>query len=146
MKKSLLFPNWFKIVGVVKFFASFLLYMANNRYGFELPFLRMHTETTKSGISDVLLPHNYTLSLALIGMLAGLLLFAFSRQKIEDEMVQHIRLQSLQIAVYACFVLLIFLVLFTFSLDFLFYATILWYIFLIVYCIVFYVNVFRLNS
>ena len=51
---------------------------------------------------------NFTDEIATIGLIVGLIFVAFSKEKIEDEYVSEIRLESLQWAIYVNFGLLIF--------------------------------------
>ena len=49
---------------------------------------------------------NLTDELAALGAIIGLLLIAFSKEKVEDEMISQLRLESLQWAVYVNYLVL----------------------------------------
>ena len=49
---------------------------------------------------------NLTDEIAAIGVIVGLLLVAFSREKVEDEMIGQLRLEALQWSVYANYIVL----------------------------------------
>ncbi|WP_346317070.1 hypothetical protein [Chitinophaga sp. YIM B06452] len=58
-------------------------------------------------------------TIILIGLLAGLLLVSFSKERTEDEYISRLRMESLQVAVIVNYVLLILAALALFGLDFL---------------------------
>lgn len=58
-------------------------------------------------------------TIILIGLLGGLLLVSFSKEKTEDEFISRLRMESLQVAVIVNYVLLILAALALFGLDFL---------------------------
>ncbi len=121
---------------------GFALFIACNNYNFQFGFLKLKTKTN----SLLATTDNYTFSSAIILMLVGLVFIAFSRLKNEDEMVAHIRLISLQISVYCGVALFMLLTLFTFSFAFLVYSILLWYIMLVVFCVMFYGKIFLLRQ
>ncbi|MHA4846643.1 hypothetical protein ACX0G7_20905 [Flavitalea antarctica] len=106
MKSNLLIPSRYKILGLVILIPSLLLGFWWRFYEFEVGFLTI--KSSKEGTSvfkDLQL--NFTDEIALAGIIAGLLLIAFSREKHEDEFINRIRLESLQWAVLVNYVLLI---------------------------------------
>lgn len=79
-------------------------------------------------------------------LLLGLLLFGFSKRKIEDELIQKIRLDSLLWATYVHFFLFILLTLFTFGLFYLNILVFSVFTILFIYIIRFEYKVFRLKK
>lgn len=102
MKYNLLFPRRFKLVGGILSVLSAVL-GSINLYG------------------DYLLPHigDYSDETASIGLILGLLFLGFSKQKVEDEMIERLRLQSLQLSLYVNYMLLIFAIIVFYDFQFL---------------------------
>ena len=86
MKTTLLLPNGFKKIGWAIFVPAFLLGCSICFFGenFDRWLFR---ETVMNNI-------------AIIGTVVGALFIGFSREKIEDEMIQHIRLNALMAAMW----------------------------------------------
>jgi hypothetical protein len=100
MKPRFLFPHWSRYIG-------YLCIVGH------IPIMHMrHLDDfgrSRTGTSDLSLfssEHLYFMSTVLL-MLIGLLLVAFSKERIEDEQISRLRLDSLQWAVYLNYVLLI---------------------------------------
>jgi hypothetical protein len=144
MRSSFLLPSPFKWFGGIMLLFGAALYIAASTYGFELSFLEM--ESSSGSISDLVnATDNYTISFALILLISGLIFLGFSRLKQEDEMIAFLRLQALQWSIYFCAAILILLTAFTFSLAYLGYLGWLWYLFLAIYCLLFYSKLFLLQ-
>ncbi|GAB3699375.1 hypothetical protein GCM10027592_25390 [Spirosoma flavus] len=70
---------------------------------------QLHIKTTTVGIWKIpgkAAPQNLTDELAGIGIIMGLMLIAFSREKVEDEMISQLRLEALQWSVYVNYFIL----------------------------------------
>lgn len=110
MKSRFLFPNRFKIYGIL-FSVPFLvigLYclfvdFEFNLLTFNLPFY--YPLFKDLGINSKSI--NFTNEIAIIGFIISLILIAFSKLKFEDEYIAKVRLECLQIGIYVNFVLLI---------------------------------------
>lgn len=103
MNKSLLIPNRYKKIGFW-IFLIFLVFGLLVRFAdLQLPFLTI-PRVEKSILDDMI---NLTDELALTGIIIGLLFIAFSREKVEDEFISKMRLESLQWAVLINYILLI---------------------------------------
>lgn len=89
MKKDLLLPHSFRLVGWLLVIPSVLLGLANMYAEYKPAFLGDFTDET-----------------AALGVIVGLLFVAFAREKVEDEMIRQLRLESLQWSVYINYVLL----------------------------------------
>ncbi|MBI2729736.1 MAG: hypothetical protein HYX40_03120 [Sphingobacteriales bacterium] len=103
MKSTLLLPRKFKWIGLILFVPSLALGIGAVYYDFYFSFLNMLLPPGKTNHAD----YNYGDELALTGVILGLLMMAFSREKNEDEYISKIRLESLQWAVIINYVLLI---------------------------------------
>lgn len=104
MKTRFLFPYWCKYLGIVCFCAHIPFVLFNKALGF----------SKDSAISDSLFSsqHIFYVTTTLL-MLTGLVLFAFSKEKIEDEQIAQLRLNSLQWTMYLSYILLILALAFT---------------------------------
>jgi hypothetical protein len=104
MISKLLFPNRFKLIGLLIFIPALILGIAFRFFDFGVGFLSVHVNGKNifgNGIQD------FTDEVALTGIIAGLLMIAFAKEKHEDEFINKIRLESLQWAVLINYILLI---------------------------------------
>ncbi|GAB3272371.1 hypothetical protein GCM10027347_44000 [Larkinella harenae] len=119
-----LFPHSYRLAGWFLFIPSLVLGLAVRYAEFRLVFLDVTFRKPKedSGFLDKLIwgltdggffpfngeysSINLTDEVAALGMIGGLLLIAFSKEKVEDEMISQLRLESLQWAVYANYLVL----------------------------------------
>ena len=104
MKKDLLLPSKYKVWGwlLTSIFGTAGLFCLYGDFS-----LKILDYTTTS--NSLFLSNNFTNEIALTGIIIGLLLIVFSKEKIEDEFISYLRLKSLQLAVlisYAIFLLL----------------------------------------
>lgn len=112
MKTKWLFPHRFRLIGWLIFVPSAVLGLAALYADFNLSWLvaEMLNEsmTIESGnsVTHLVNTQNLTDEIAAIGVIVGLLLIAFSREKVEDEMINQLRLEALQWSVYANYIVL----------------------------------------
>ncbi len=109
METQFLFPYRYKRIGwfiLIPFFALSLAYSITGQV-YDLPFLTFtfQEEQNPSLFQEdsflfSLHKENFTNEVLGIGLLVGLILTAFSKEKIEDERIRHLRLESLLWAVY----------------------------------------------
>lgn len=104
MKPKLLLPNRFKLVGLLLFIPFLALGFAVYFFDFSLSFLVLSSDGATFVFDR---RQDLTDETALTGIIAGLLLIAFAREKQEDEFINKIRLESLQWAVLINYVLLL---------------------------------------
>lgn len=121
--KTLLFPHRFQKVGWVIFALAAALGVYICVTGFE----------ASPAMNNI----------ALIGIVVGGLLATCSREKVEDEMISHIRLNSLLIALYINYALLIVAALVTYDLDFLQVMIYQMFTILLIFMVVFRYRVWR---
>lgn len=102
MKNLLLFPRYFRVIGLILVLLSLALFVAWSTYHFQFGFLQTGPARTQGlNFED----HNLTNELIAIGMLTGLLFIAFARERTEDERTTLLRLQSLQVSQYLSYLL-----------------------------------------
>lgn len=106
MNAKLLLPHRFKITGLILLLPSLVLGIYWRFLDWEFPVDVVLNKVEKSSAfkNGTL---NFTDEIALTGIIVGLLLIAFSREKHEDEFINRIRLESLQWAVLVNYLLLI---------------------------------------
>ena len=121
--KTLLFPHRFQKVGWIIFALAAAL-------GFYICITGFDASPTVNNI-------------ALIGIIVGGVLATCSRERIEDEMISHLRLNSLLVALYINYALLIVAALVVYNLDFLQVMIYHMFTILIVFMVVFRYQVWR---
>lgn len=109
MKNSLLIPGKYKVIGWIIFILFACLGLATLYWDYKIPGLVLPLK------ESVFVDYNLTNELALAGLIIGLMIIVFAREKIEDEYISLIRLKCLQWSVLISFVIL-------FILNFVFYG------------------------
>ncbi|WP_338869823.1 hypothetical protein WBJ53_21145 [Spirosoma sp. SC4-14] len=113
MKTKWLFPHRFRLIGWLIFVPSVVLGLANLYADFKISWLDISwlskpmTITSGNSIMHLLENQDMTDEVAAIGVILGLLFIAFSREKVEDEMISQLRLEALQWSVYANYLILV---------------------------------------
>ena len=131
MKTTLLLPNGFKKIGWAIFVPAFLLGCSICFFGenFDRWLFR---ETVMNNI-------------AIIGTVVGALFIGFSREKIEDEMIQHIRLNALMAAMWINYLLLIVVSLSIYNINYLTVMAGGMATPLVIFLLVYHFNLYKLN-
>jgi hypothetical protein len=106
MKARFLFPHYLKRIGIVVVIPFIVLGFMSMYNDFSFEFLFLDYQWFRKTQSDHT-GNNLTNELAIIGVIIGLTLVAFSKEKFEDEYVSTLRLESLQWSMYLHFGLLI---------------------------------------
>jgi FlaA1/EpsC-like NDP-sugar epimerase len=109
MENSLLIPGKYKVIGWIIFILFACLGLATLYWDYKIPGLVLPLK------ESVFVDYNLTNELALAGLIIGLMIIVFAREKIEDEYISLIRLKCLQWSVLISFVIL-------FILNFVFYG------------------------
>jgi len=97
MKTKFLFPYWCKYMGVLFFCAHIPFVIFRDSIKFPV--------TVDDG--NIFGSYHVFFMITTLLMLTGLVLFAFSKERIEDEQIAQLRMDSLQWAVYLSYILLI---------------------------------------
>ena len=112
MKTKWLFAHRFRLIGWIIFIPSAVLGLANMYANFNLSWLIVNFLDEEFIINaghstgHLVNSQNLTDEIAAIGVIVGLLLIAFSREKVEDEMIGQLRLEALQWSVYTNYIVL----------------------------------------
>jgi len=110
MENSLLISGKYKVIGWIIFILSTSLGIATLYLDYRIPGLVLPLK------ESVFFDSNLTNELALAGVIIGLMIIVFAREKIEDEYISLMRLKCLQWSVLISFVIL-------FILNFVFYGS-----------------------
>jgi len=100
MKTRFLFPHWCRYLGYALFLIHIPVVLFQKMLGFDIP--GQHIDD-----GGLFSPHHLFFMTTTLLMALGLFLAAFSKEKIEDEQISQLRLDSLQWAIYVNYVLLI---------------------------------------
>ncbi|MBN8821760.1 MULTISPECIES: hypothetical protein [unclassified Spirosoma] len=113
MKTKWLFPHSYRLIGWLIFVPSATLGLAALYADFNIFSLvgalfnkKELAQEKNYSLSAFFNSDNMTDEVGAIGVIIGLLLIAFSREKTEDEMISQLRLESLQWSVYANYIIL----------------------------------------
>ena len=105
MKQIKLFPHSFQRVGYILLLPFLALGIANMFFEYNASWLQFKLSQKNS--LEFFSSHNFTDELAAVGLIISLIFIAFAKEKIEDEAIQFFRLEALQWAVYANYLVLI---------------------------------------
>ncbi|TDW96154.1 hypothetical protein [Dinghuibacter silviterrae] len=105
MEMKFLFPHRYRLIGWILALPSAALAILAFYHDFGFPFLYYTSGPWNPGFQDAyflfnLTYHNFTGDIALILLMVGLLMVAFSRERVEDERTIRLRLESLLWAFY----------------------------------------------
>ncbi len=110
MRSRFLFPYWCKFLGLGLFLVHVPIVLFAKQLGFDFA---PHPDS--GGIFN---GHHLFFMLTTLLMLTGLVLIAFSKEKIEDEQITQLRQDSLQWAIYINYIELIIIMIFADKNDF----------------------------
>jgi len=126
METRFLLPHRYKAIGWIITIPTFIFMMFNIYADYSLPFLD-YRPGSKSQVDInieksflfTLHYHNFTADIVGVLVILGLLMIAFSKEKVEDERINTLRLESLLWAVYINSILLILAIIFLYGEAFL---------------------------
>ncbi len=105
MKSRFLFPYWCKYLGVALFLIHLPVMLLKRHFGLDFP---------NAGESAGFFNSQYLFFVVTtLTMLSGLVMIAFSKEKVEDEQITQLRMDTLQISIYLNYILLITALIFT---------------------------------
>lgn len=123
MKTRFLFPHSYRRIGWLLFVPSLVFGLAVLHADFQVDFLEISfgNDPSPGTFESIFSINRINLSdeIATIGMILSLLFIAFSKEKVEDERIAQIRLDSLHFAVYLNYAVLAIQVIFVHGTAFL---------------------------
>jgi hypothetical protein len=148
MKQIKLLPYRFKQIGymlLVPFLALGIAYMFLE---FTIPWLEVRNMTPRLFVDSMEFSatNNLTDELAAVGVIMSLSFIAFSRERVEDEAIQFFRLEALQWAVYANYIVLVACILLVYGIHFFSVITYNMFTVLIIFILRFRYVLFRYNQ
>ena len=120
MKNRFLLPAHYRKIGWVIFIPFLVLGIFSLHMEFQSDWLDFRVRSKGGGWFDNSEIENFTNELASIGVLIGLIFIAFAREKVEDEFIMKLRLESLVVAVLVNYLLLFFAILLVYGADFIY--------------------------
>ena len=105
MKQLKLFPHGFQRIGYLLLVPSLAIGIAYMFFDYNIPWLEV--KGFGRGLLEFSASNNFTDELASVGLIISLVFIAFSKELIEDEAIQFFRLEALQWAVYANYLVLV---------------------------------------
>ena len=141
MRTNFLFPNCFRPVGWILLIPAAIVGYMSVFMGFECSVLDLNVLSLLHALPSgpisgwKVVENNFTQELAGILFIVGALMVAFSKEKIEDEYIAKIRLESLLWATYATFAIQVFCLLFFYDFTFLYAMIVNMFTLLIVFII-----------
>ena len=155
MKKNYLFPHQFRMIGWVLVIAAVALYVAEKiwfpNFSFKLPAL--YYDGAFEFMDDNPAPHGFfvmatttILSIIIPILTVGLIFIGFSKEKVEDEFVTHVREQSLVWATYITAALFILATLLVYGMPYIVVPYMVFFVFLILFIIKFQIELHRFNK
>ena len=114
-----LFPHRYRLIGWILLVPFMVLGFLTLYNEFEFGFLDVALRSAEnSDWLDKPEIENFTNEIAMIGTLVALMFIAFAKEKVEDEYILKLRLDSLLVAVFVNYILLLLAILFIYGLDF----------------------------
>ena len=118
MKTRFLFPHSYRMYGWLMFVPFLALGIAFLYLNFEFPLLDVNLPLYKDFFNGTL-DGNLTDEIAALGLIISLIFIGFSKEKIEDELIAQLRLDSLQWSVYVNYLVLALAIVFIHGMAFL---------------------------
>ncbi|MCJ8211743.1 hypothetical protein MUY27_18640 [Mucilaginibacter sp. RS28] len=142
MKPAFLFPHNWRIAGYILLTIGLAYFALTGYSGYQL--LVWHHFRYEQSLSKSI-DECFDNELQLTFIVAGLLLIAFAKEKIEDEQISQIRLESLKKATYLNYLIFIFIIWIAYGFDFLFYTLYNVLTLLVFFIITFRWSVYKMN-
>lgn len=144
MKTKLLFPHRWRTLGYVLFIIGIIFFIYSQQADKEIFVWHNFRSTGGSIYNSIDEGFDNEIQLALVTV--GLLLIAFAKEKIEDEQIVQLRLESLQWAVYANYAVFMVIIFAAYGLAFFSYAMFNVLTLLLVFIIRFRYTIYKLNK
>ncbi|WP_026897444.1 hypothetical protein [Daejeonella oryzae] len=117
MENRFLLPHSFQMVGWIMFIPFLFLGIAHLYFDFNFSFLDFHLPAYSR--DSLYTKGNLTDEIAALGLIISLMMIGFSKEKIEDEQIASLRLDSLQWSIYVNYLVLVLAIIFIHGMGFL---------------------------
>ncbi len=147
MNKNYLFPRRFRVIGWVLAIAAVAAFFLLKNWFFKMPALyydAFFEDEAEKGFFQM--ARSGILTLAMPVFTIGLLFIGFSKEKVEDEFVGHIREQSLVWATYVTAALFILATLFIAGVAYTYVPYLVFFVFLILFIVKFRIELHSFNK
>ena len=145
--KSFLMPGGLRPLGIVFSIAGMLLLILKYKFNFKPDFLNFKVFAFYSvyieAKSFIFITHQMIEELGGVLLISGLFLIAFTREKVETEILEALRLRAFYMMAYLNFVFLLFAILFFYGFGFVGALTVFTFFWLAAYTILFRVLIYR---
>jgi hypothetical protein len=148
MRKNLLLPHGLKKIGWILLTPSLILgvAIASGLLNLDKLAKSLGFENKTKGL-DFTTPFERGVdTIAILGIVIGVLFVACSREKIEDELTSHIRLDALMLAFYIYFGMVVLITLFVYEIDYILYMTYSVLGFMVLFLAIFRIKLWRLRK
>jgi hypothetical protein len=122
MKARFLFPYRWKLAGIVLLVLGIAFYLISTHYQLQLIVWHNFRPNEKDSFYYEGKDECFDNEIQLASVLTGLILLSFSKEKVEDEQIAQLRLESLQWAIYFNYIVFFLLIWFSYGSNFLWYV------------------------
>ncbi len=146
MKQNFLFPHSYKKPALIVLIICILFSIYLSVFGSEPDFLNFNIGEKMRGDELKVITRNFAFTIDGILLIISSIVYGFSKEKVEDEYIQKIRLESLVWAVYINYALVIITFLILYDISFLYVMVYNLFTVLIIFNIKFYISKTKLNK
>lgn len=151
INKNYLFPHRFQMAGWVLAIVAVAVFVVQQlwfpNFYFKMPSLYfdvLFDDDNESGFFRMARTNTYSLAMPVLTI--GLLFIGFSKEKVEDEFVQHLRSQSLIWATYITAILFIVSTLLIYGISYFYVHFLVFFVFLILFIIKYRIELYRFKK
>ncbi|OYT10956.1 MAG: hypothetical protein B6I18_06365 [Bacteroidetes bacterium 4572_112] len=146
MNQNFLFPHSYKKPALIVLIICILFSIYLSVFGSEPDFLNFNIGEKMRGDELKVITRNFAFTIDGILLIISSIVYGFSKEKVEDEYIQKIRLESLVWAVYINYALVIITFLILYDISFLYVMVYNLFTVLIIFNIKFYISKTKLNK
>ena len=146
MNQKFLFPHSYKKPALIVLIICILFSIYLSVFGSEPDFLNFKIGEKIRGDELIIITRNFAFTIDGILLIISSIVYGFSKEKVEDEYIQKIRLESLVWAVYINYALVIITFLVLYEISFLYVMVYNLFTVLIIFNIKFYISKTKLNK
>ncbi len=146
MNQNFLFPHSYKKPALIVLIICILFSIYLSVFGSEPDFLNFKIGEKMRGDELIIITRNFAFTIDGILLIISSIVYGFSKEKVEDEYIQKIRLESLVWAVYINYALVIITFLILYEFSFLYVMVYNLFTVLVIFNIKFYISKTKLNK